>query len=101
MCTDVDRCLERRCRGRPGLLQSVPHVLVNDSGLPRAPDKAAAEEDRKKKHAIVPLGPAAGHIHFVEEPVDIEEGTGELIENEDWRVVVDKRSLKADATYKP
>jgi hypothetical protein len=34
------------------------------------------------------LGAASGHVDFVEEPVDIEEWAGELIEDEGWGEVV-------------
>ena len=32
-------------------------------------------------------------MQFVEEPVEVEEGGGELVEDEGWAVEVDKRSL--------
>lgn len=73
--------------------ERIPHIFVDNNGLPRSPEQAAAEENREEHHAVVPLGAAASHVDFVKKPVNIEEGAGELIENEDGCVVVDKGSL--------
>lgn len=71
----------------------MPHISVDNDGLPCAPDKTAGEEDNQKHHAVVPLQFAAGHVDLVQEPVDIEAWAGELVEDECWGVVVDERSL--------
>ena len=74
MGIDVDRLGEWACGSGPGLLESSPHIDVDCEGSPGSPDKTAGEEYREEEHAVVPLGLAAGHVDFVEEPMDIEEG---------------------------
>lgn len=90
---DADGALERRRGGRPCLFQGNPHVPVHQDGLPAPPENTAAEEDRQEGHAVVPLGATTGHVDLVEEPVDIEEGAGELVQDEDRGIVVEERPL--------
>jgi hypothetical protein len=57
------------------------------------PNEAAAEEGGEEGDAVVKLAPGARHVELVEEPVDVEEGGGELVEDENVRVVVEEGSL--------
>jgi len=70
------------------------HVIKHGQGGVRAPDKTAAEEGGEKENAVGELEVGTGFIELVEEPVDIEEGGGEFIEDEGWSVEVDERSLE-------
>ena len=70
-----------------------PDIGVDAKRLVGAPDKAAAEERGKKEDAVVPLGSRARHLELVEEPVEIEERGGELVENECGAVKVYERTL--------
>ncbi len=79
----------RRGRGA----QAAPHVGVDDGRLPGAPDEAAGEEGHEQGDAVVELGLGAGHVELVEEPVDVEEGGGELVEDEDGGVVIEVGAL--------
>lgn len=88
MCVDAHGFREWGCSCRPGLLKRIPHVHVHNDGLPAAPDEAAGEEAEEQSHAVIPLGAAAGHVDFVEKPVDIKEWAGELIEDEGRSEVV-------------
>lgn len=74
-------------------MQCCPDVLGDADRLIRAPEQATAEEAREEKHAIVPLRSGAGHVQLIEEPVKVEEGRGELVEDKGRAVEVDKRSL--------
>ncbi len=70
-----------------------PDVGVHADGLVAAPDEAAAEEGGEQQEAVVPLRAGPGHVQLVEEPVEVEEGGGELVENESGAVEVDEGSL--------
>ena len=74
-------------------MHGVPDVLVHAERVVGAPDQAAAEEDRQKQHAVIPLELAAGHVELVAEPMDVEERGGKLVENEDRAIVVAEGSL--------
>ena len=74
-------------------MQCRPDVLGDADGLVRAPQQATAEEAREEEDAVVPLGAGAGHVQLVEEPVEVEEGGRELVEDEGGAVEVDKGSL--------
>lgn len=74
-------------------MQGRPDVLVDADGLVGAPDETAAEEGDEQEDAVVELGARARHVDLVEEPVEVEEGRGQLVEDEGWTVVVDERSL--------
>ena len=74
-------------------MQRCPDVLGDADGLIGAPEQATAEEAGEEKHAIVPLRSGAGHVQLIEEPVKVEEGRGELVENKRRAVEVDKWSL--------
>jgi hypothetical protein len=62
-------------------------------GLVGAPDEAAAEEGDEEHDAIIQLGAGAGHVEFVKEPVEVEEGRGKLVENEGGGIEVDEGAL--------
>jgi hypothetical protein len=81
------------------LLEGVEHVHVDIYGLPGAPDETAGEEYEEEEHAVVPLERAAGHVDLVQEPVNIEEGAGELVENKSWGVKVDKGPLHSRLVF--
>jgi hypothetical protein len=57
------------------------------------PDEAAAEECHKQTDSIVELDFGASEIQLVAEPVDVQEGGGEFVEDEDRAVVVEERAL--------
>jgi hypothetical protein len=71
----------------------VPHVDVDDGRLVGTPDQAAEEEGDEQGDAVVQLGLGARHVELVEEPVDVEEGSGELVEDEDGGVEVEVGAL--------
>ncbi len=75
------------------MVQGGPDVLIDADGLVGAPDEAAGEEGDEQEDAVVELGARAGHVDLVEEPVEVEEGRGELVQDEGRAVVVDERSL--------
>ena len=74
-------------------MQRGPDVLGHADGLVGAPEEAAAEEAGEEEDAVVPLGAGAGHVELVEEPVEVEEGGGELVEDEGGAVEVDEWAL--------
>lgn len=75
------------------VVQGCPDVLVHADGLVGPPEETAAEEGEEEENAVVPLGEGAGHAEFVEEPVEIEEGGGEFVEDECWAVEVYEGAL--------
>ena len=79
--------------GEGVVVEGCPDVLVDADGLVCSPEETAAEEGGKEEDAVVPLGAGAGHAEFVEEPVEIEEGGGELVEDECWAVEVHEGAL--------
>ena len=79
-------------------MQPGPNILVDTDRLIGTPDETAAEEGEEQHHAVVPLQARAGHVQFVEEPVEVEEGGGELVEDEGWAVEVDEGSLENRAS---
>lgn len=79
--------------GRGRVVHSLPHVLVDDGGLPGAPDQTTGEEGDEEGDAIVELHAGSGHVELVAEPVDIEEGGRELVEDEGRGVEVEEGSL--------
>ncbi len=74
-------------------MEGCPDVLVDADGLVGSPDETAAEEGGEEEDAVVPLGKGAGHAEFVKEPVEIEEGRGEFVEDECWAVEVYEGAL--------
>lgn len=74
-------------------MQGRPDVLGDADRLIGAPEQATAEKAGEEEHAVVPLGAGAGHVQLIEEPVKVEEGRGELVEDKRRAVEVDKRSL--------
>lgn len=67
----------------------VQHVIR----LIYAVDEARAEEGGYQCDAVVELRGGACHANLVEEPVEVEKGRGELVEDEDWSIVVHERPL--------
>ena len=74
-------------------MQCCPDVLGDADGLIGAPEQATAEEATEEKHAIIPLRTGAGHVQLIEEPVKVEKGRRELVEDKGRAVEVDKRTL--------
>ena len=74
-------------------MESGPDVLRDADGLVGAPEQATAEEAGEEKDAVVPLGSGAGHVQFVEEPVEVEKGGREFVEDEGRAVEIDKGTL--------
>ena len=79
-------------------MEGGPAVLVDAQGLVGAPQETAAEEGGEEEDAVVPLGAGAGHVELIEEPVEVEEGGGELVEDEGGAVVVHEGSLRSPHT---
>jgi hypothetical protein len=73
--------------------ESSVDIVSHSTRLPGAPDQTATEEGTEKKNAVDKLSSTTGHSQLVEEPVEIEERRGELVENERWPVVVHEWSL--------
>lgn len=74
-------------------MQCCPDVLINPNALVCAPKESAAEKAGQEEDTVVPLGSRSGHVQLIEEPVEIQEGRGELVEDKCWAVEVDKWSL--------
>ena len=70
-----------------------PDVLVDADGLVGAPDEAAGEEGDGQEDAVVELRLGARPAEFVEEPVEVEKGRRELVEDEGGAVEVDEGPL--------
>ena len=79
--------------GEGVVVEGCPDVLVDANGLIGSPKETAAEEGDEEQDAVVPLGEGAGHAEFIEEPVEIEEGGGEFVEDECWAVEVHEGAL--------
>lgn len=69
-------------------------VAEGKEGLISAIDEAAGEEAEEQEEAVVKLGASTRHVKLVHEPVDVEEGRGELPQDEDAAIVVDKGALR-------
>lgn len=74
-------------------MQAGPYVLVDAYRLVRAPKEAAREEGPKQEDAVIPLRARARHVQFVEEPVHVEKGRRELVQDKGRAVEVNKRAL--------
>ena len=70
-----------------------PDILIYTDGLVCPPEQATREESYKQGDSINKLKFRPRHIQFIEEPVEIEEGRGELIENKCTPIKVEKGSL--------
>lgn len=68
-------------------------IVEDVEGLVAAPAEAGAEEGAEQDEAVVELDLGAGHVELVAEPVDVEKGRGELVEDEGRSVVVDEGTL--------
>lgn len=75
-------------------MQTSPDILVNPDGLIRAPKEAAGKERGEKHDAVVPLRAGTGETQLIEKPMDIEEGRGELVENESRAVKIYEGALE-------
>jgi len=75
------------------VLHSVEDVYENSYGLVGAPNKAAGEEGEEEHDAIVELDFGASKVELVAKPMNIEEGGGELVEDEGRAVEVQEGSL--------
>ena len=76
-------------------VQPRPDVLIHPDTLVCTPQQPTAEERDEEYDAIIPLRLRARHLQLVEEPVHVEEGRGDLIEDERRAVEIDKRSLQS------
>ena len=74
-------------------MQPSPDVLVHPDGLVGAPNETAAEKGEEQHDTVIPLRPGAGHLQFVEEPVEVEERGGKLVEDESGGVEVNEGAL--------
>ena len=74
-------------------------VLRAFVGGVRAPADAAEEEGEREQGAVDGLVDGAGEVELVAEPVDVEEGGAELVEEEDGAVEVDEWSLSNPHIY--
>jgi hypothetical protein len=83
------------CRpcGRWRIKIHAKNILEDDDRVISTPQDAAAEEGGEKTQAVDELDSPAGEVEFIAEPVDVEEGGGELEEDEDWSVEVDEWAL--------
>ena len=79
--------------GEGVVVEGCPHVLVDANGLVGSPEETAAEKRDEEQDAIVPLRKRAGHTELVEEPVEIEEGGREFVQDECWAVEIYKGPL--------
>jgi hypothetical protein len=69
-------------------------VVPQTAGDVGAVQQAGAGKGAQQEDAVDELQRAAGEVELVAEPVDVEEGRGELVEDEGGCVVVDERSLR-------
>lgn len=74
-------------------MQRGPDILIHADGLVGSPDEATAEEGRQQDDAVVPLVFGARQVQLVEEPVDVEEWGGELVEDERGTIEIEEGSL--------
>ena len=58
-------------------------------GAVRAPAQPGGEEHGDQRDAVVELRRGARHVQLVEEPVEVQERGGQLVEDEDGAVVVE------------
>lgn len=78
-----------------GILYGSPHVLVHSEGLVVSPDQSTAAKGCNQSDAVVPLELTACPAQFVEEPVDVDKGGRQFVENEVKTVVVEERALSS------
>ena len=86
----LDAWVEKR--DRAGVVCS-PDVAKDADGLVCAPEEAAGHECKEQEDTVDKLEGGAGERELVAEPVDVEEGRGELVEDERWCVEVHEGSL--------
>ena len=69
-------------------LQDCPDVSEDADRLICTPYKSGTEKRCEERDAIVPLQLSSRHVEFVTEPVNVEKGRGEFVEDEHWAVIV-------------
>lgn len=72
--------------GVPNITESVVRLVVTEN-------EAREEESEEEQDAVVQLEFCASHVDLVKKPVDVEERSGQLPENKDAAIVVNKWSL--------
>jgi hypothetical protein len=90
--------------GRQGQGRGVRVLLVKGNGRENvadevvrqvaAVDEAGAGKGDEQDDAVEQLKGTAGELELIAEPVDVEKGGGEFVEDEAGRIVVDKGSLR-------
>ena len=70
-----------------------PDVAEDLDRLVGAPEEAAGHECQEQEDAVDELQCGAREGELVAEPVDVEEGRGELVEDKGWRVEVYEGAL--------
>jgi hypothetical protein len=83
---------------RPGFVGG-PDVAEDLDGLVGAPEEAAGHEGQEQEDAVDELQGGAGEGELVAEPVDVEEGGGELVEDEGWGVEVHEGALECVSSF--
>lgn len=76
-----------------GSEEGVINVIPNHGGLADAPDQTGREEGEEQDDAIVELDLSSGQTQLVAEPMNVEEGGRQLVEDEDGGIVVQEGSL--------
>ena len=83
---------------RPGFVGR-PDVAEDLDGLVGAPEEAAGHECQEQEDAVDELQGGAGEVELIAEPVDVEEGGGELVEDEGWGVEVHEGALRCVSSF--
>ena len=71
-----------------------PYIPIHAYRLVGAPNQAAATKAQQEQNAVDKLSRGSGHAGLVEEPVDIQEGCRELVEDQIHAVVIHERPLE-------
>ena len=71
-------------------MQGSPNIRNNAGGLVGAVNEAAGEEGNNQGDAIIKLERRACEAELVAKPVDVEEGRGQLPEDEDAAIVIEE-----------
>ncbi len=69
------------CDGTQNIVENVHRAVC-------PPDQTTTEERYNKERAIDGLIGGSGKAQFVAKPMDVEERGGELVEQEDWTIVI-------------
>jgi len=65
-----------------------PEILIHPDALVGSPYQSAASKGREKRNAVDKLSRRPSHADLVHEPMHVEEGGGELVENEIDAVII-------------